>query len=424
MKKILKKIFQHSKNLDYIELSFQNLKKRTYIEKIFEAIESYSDNGEIRYVGGCVRKIINNENVDDIDLATNLTPTEISQALKKKNIKFYDTGITHGTITAIINETKFEITSLRKDVLTDGRHAKVIFSKDWSEDASRRDFTINAIYANINGELFDPFHGKRDLEQGEVNFIGEPDKRIKEDYLRILRYIRFFLIYSKKTHDKKVLSVIRKNLDGISKISPDRLMDEFKKLVISNGLSKLHKDNNSIEIINLIFPQFKNIDIFKNQNKFFEENFNKLDFILLISLLIIDGSDNPEYFLYKFNFSKKDQKRILFLHNCFSSKEYKKKFTLKNLKKILYFEGKQSLMDLLTFQMLKSQKKEKEIKNFIEIFKDQSPPLLPLRAITLMTKYNIPEGVELGRKLKLIEERWVDNNFQISEKEVKKLISS
>ena len=94
------------------------------------------------------------------------------------------------------------------------------------------------------------------------------------------------------------------------------------------------------------------------------------------------------------------------------------------MKKILYFEGKQSLMDLLTFQMLKSQKKEKEIKNFIEIFKDQSPPLLPLRAITLMTKYNIPEGVELGRKLKLIEERWVDNNFQISEKEVQKLISS
>ena len=424
MKKILKKIFQHSKNFNYIELSFQDLKKRTYIEKIFEAIESYSDNGEIRYVGGCVRKIINNENVDDIDLATNLTPTEISHALKKKNIKFYDTGITHGTITAIINETKFEITSLRKDVLTDGRHAKVKFSKDWSEDASRRDFTINAIYANINGELFDPFHGKKDLEQGEVNFIGEPDRRIKEDYLRILRYIRFFLIYSKKTHDKKVLSIIRKNLDGISKISPDRLMDEFKKLVISNGLYKLYKDTNSIEIINLIFPQFKNINIFKNQNKFFEENFNKLDFILLISFLIIDGSDNPEYFLYKFNFSKKDQKRILFLHNYFSSKEYNKKFTLKNLKKILYFEGKQSLMDLLTFQMLKSQKKEKEIKNFIEIFKDQSPPLLPLRAITLMTKYNIPEGVDLGRKLKLIEERWVDNNFQISEKEVEKLISS
>ena len=417
----LNKFFASSNNT---KSKFFDLQKSSSVKKIFEAFQDYSTDSEIRYVGGCVRKILNNEKVDDVDMATNLNPDEIKQVLKKKNIKFYDTGITHGTITAIINETKFEITSLRKDVLTDGRHAKVIFSKDWSEDASRRDFTINAIYANINGELFDPFHGKRDLEQGEVNFIGEPDKRIKEDYLRILRYVRFFLIYSKKTHDKKVLSVIRKNLDGISKISPDRLMDEFKKLVISNGLSKLHKDTSSIEIINLIFPQFKNINIFKNQNKFFEENFNKLDFILLISLLIIDGSDNPEYFLYKFNFSKKDQKRILFLHNYFSSKEYNKKFTLKNLKKILYFEGKKSLMDLLTFQMLKSQKKEKEIKNFIEIFKDQSPPLLPLRAITLMTKYNIPEGVELGRKLKLIEERWVDNNFQISEKEVQKIISS
>ena len=424
MKKILKKIFQHSKNFNYIELSFQNLKKRTDVEKIFEAIELYSDNGEIRYVGGCVRKIINNENVDDIDLATNLTPPEISEALKKKNIKFYETGITHGTITAIINEIKFEITSLRKDVLTDGRHAKVKFSKDWSEDASRRDFTINAIYANINGELFDPFCGKKDLEEGEVKFIGEADKRVKEDYLRILRYVRFFLNYSKKNHDKKVLSLIRKNLDGISNISSERLLDEFKKLVISNGLSKLYKDPNSLEIISLIFPQFKNINIFKNKNKFIEQNLNKLDFILLISLMIIDGSDNPDYFLYKFNFSKKDQKRILFLNNYYTSKEYKKKFTLKNLKKILYFEGKQSLMDLLIFQMLKSQKKEKEIKNFIDLFKDQSPPLLPLRAITLMTKYNIPEGVELGKKLKLIEERWVDNNFQISEKEVQKLISS
>ena len=120
------------------------------------------------------------------------------------------------------------------------------------------------------------------------------------------------------------------------------------------------KNNNKKNFHKSIYVN-KVIDLMENEEfrDFFDENFDKLDFVLLISLLIIDGSDNPEYFLYKFNFSKKDQKRILFLHNFFSSKEYNKKFTLKNLKKILYFEGKQSLMDLLTFQMLKSQKKEK-----------------------------------------------------------------
>ena len=166
--------------------------KETEIIKIFSAIETYSLNSEIRYVGGCVRKIINKEVVDDIDLAVNLKPGEICDALKKNKIKFYESGISHGTITALINNDKFELTSLRKDVDTDGRHAKVEFSNDWKEDASRRDFTINSIYADKEGNLFDPFNGKKDLKNGDVNFIGDSEKRIKEDYLRILRYIRFF----------------------------------------------------------------------------------------------------------------------------------------------------------------------------------------------------------------------------------------
>ena len=141
-----------------------------------------------RYVGGCVRKVIKKEIVDDIDLATNLTPPQICEALKNKQINYYETGIEHGTITAVIDEYKFEITSLRKDVLTDGRHAEVEFSLDWKEDASRRDFTINSIYADGDGNLFDPFNGKKDLEEGNINFIGNAEKRIQEDYLRCLLY--------------------------------------------------------------------------------------------------------------------------------------------------------------------------------------------------------------------------------------------
>jgi len=420
---ILNKIFFKSKNLNSIDFVFEKLKKKLKIEKIFNSVEEFSENSEIRYVGGCVRKILNNEETDDIDLAVNLNPSELSKVLKKNSIKFYSTGIEHGTITALIDKKKFEITSLREDVITDGRHAKVKFSSNWKEDASRRDFTINAVYADINGNLFDPFDGKKDIENGKVKFIGDPEKRIREDYLRILRYIRFFLIYSKNKHDPEILRIIRKNLDGISKISSERLLDEFKKLVYSRGFLKLNEDSFSVEIIKLIFPQFKNISVFKNLNKFAMEEIYNFDFAFFLSILVIDGSDNADYFIYKFNISKKDQKRIIFLNNFYSNIN-SKTFTIRNLSKIFYFDGKQSLLDLLYFQIFKSKKIDKKMINFIDHFKDKEPPILPLRAITLMTKYNIPEGKELGEKLKKIENKWVDNNFKISESEVQEILKN
>ena len=424
MMKLFNKFFLKSKNLNFLSLEFQKLKKQTEVEKIFKAIEEFSKTSEIRYVGGCVRKILNKEIVDDIDLAVNLSPEKISKIFKKNNIKFYKTGIEHGTITALINKKRFEITSLRKDISTDGRHAKVEFYNDWHEDASRRDFTINSIYSDIHGNLYDPFNGKKDLENGKIIFIGEAEKRIKEDYLRILRYIRFFLNYSKKEHDPNILKTIRKNLDGLNKVSSERLLDEFKKLVFSQGFINLTKDEFCLEIIKLIFPQFKNIDIFKSLNSFAKQNICKVDFIFLVSLMIVDGSDNPDYFIYKFNISKKDQKRILFLNNFFSNKKSNKNFSQSNLEKILYFNGKQSLLDLLYFQIFKSIKIDKKIVTFLFYFNDKEPPLLPLRAETLMTKYNIPEGKELGEKLKKIENKWVDNNFEISETEVQEIINN
>ena len=121
-----------------------------------------------------------------------MEPEQLCNALEKKEIYFFKTGAEHGTITALIGEQKFEITSLREDIFTDGRHAKVKFSKNWKDDASRRDFTINSIYSDKDGNLFDPYDGKKDLEKGYIKFIGNVDKRVKEDYLRILRYIRFF----------------------------------------------------------------------------------------------------------------------------------------------------------------------------------------------------------------------------------------
>ena len=173
----------------------------------------------------------------------------MKELLKVHNIKFVETGIKHGTITVIINKFKFEITSLRKDVNTYGRHGDVEFSLDWKEDASRRDFTINSIYSDIDGKLYDPFEGKNDLEIGNIKFIGNADERIKEDYLRILRYIRFFINYSKHNHDPSIKKIINQNLDGISKISSERLLDEFKKITYSSNFIKLFKDEFCLNLI-------------------------------------------------------------------------------------------------------------------------------------------------------------------------------
>ena len=419
MDNFLDKFFFRSRNLDYISQNLINLTNQTPAKRIFEALNTYSESSEVRYVGGCVRKIIKKEIVDDIDLATNLKPNEVCDALKKKDINYYETGIEHGTITAIIDDYKYEITSLRKDVSTDGRHAKVEFSSDWKKDAARRDFSINSIYSDKNGNLFDPYNGKKDLESGNINFIGDSENRIKEDYLRILRYVRFFINYSNQSHDLNIIKKIKKNIGGVSKLSSERLLDEFKKLTKSNAFLKIFNDKVSLELIEIIFPQLKNLENFKKLNSYALDNLSKVDFIFLLSLLIVDGTDNTDYFLYKFNISKKDQKRLKSI-NFF----YKENISIKNLNKIFYYNGKQTVIDIINYKLFISPKFEKKLLKLIESYKDKVVPTLPIDANTLMTKYNIPEGKTLGNKLKLIEETWVYNSFQISDKQIQKIIKS
>ena len=421
---ILSKIFKNKDSKNYYFIDFENLNKKTNIEKIFNLISNFSETSEIRYVGGSIRKIINKENVEDIDLATNITPQIVCEILRKNKISFYESGIEHGTVTAQVDKYKFEITSLRKDVSTDGRHAKVEFSNDWHEDASRRDFTFNAIYADLNGNLYDPFNGKKDLELGIVKFIGNPEKRIKEDYLRILRYVRFFLNYSKVDHNENLKKIIKQNISGISKISSDRLLDELKKIVLSNGFIKILKDKFCYEIILLIFPQLAKLDIFKNINDHSKKIVEQKDFIFLISLMIIDGSDNSEYFIYKYNISNEDKKRIRFLSNVFSINLDKDTFKEKNLWKIFYLNGKSYLNDLINFKIFQSKKLDNKLIKLKEFFKNKEAPKFEVKAKTLIEKYNYKEGKELGIKLKEIEELWIKNSFKISEEEVDSIVNN
>ena len=422
MKNFFKKIFSSSKNLYSFKNDVKKLSLTTPVKKIFEAINSYSSESEIRYVGGCLRKILNNEKVDDIDLATNLNPLEVSEILKKNDINFYESGIEHGTITAIIDDYKFEITSLREDIVTDGRHAKVKFSKDWKKDASRRDFTINSIYADLDGNLFDPYNGKKDIEIGQVSFIGDAEKRIKEDYLRILRYLRFFLSYSKQPHKAEIIKVIKINISGISIISKERLLDELKKLLKSNQLEKLSKDKFCIDLILLTFPELKNIKSIINAIKIKKKLYVELDFIFILFLMIIDETDNLEYFLYKYNISKKDQKRAYAINNFYNQKYVSKTLNEANLNKVLYYDGKQAVLDILNFKIIKTKKIDMKLLSLLELYKNKITPSLPVGADLLMAKYEIPEGRQLGSMLKLIEEEWIRNNFEISDKQIDNIV--
>ena len=420
---LLNKLIKRTQNLNNVTKKILDLSKKTPVKKIFDSINNYSSNSEIRYVGGCIRKIIKQELVDDIDLATNLNPTQVCEILKKNNINFYETGIEHGTITAVIEDYKFEITTLREDVKTDGRHAQVKFSTDWKKDALRRDFTINAIYSDIEGNLFDPFNGKDDLEKGLVKFIGNPEKRIKEDYLRILRYLRFYQSYSIHDHELETSKIIKKNIVGISNLSKERLLDELKKFFKSNILIKLSKDKFSLELFGIIFPQLKNFKFFSNPSSFAKNKISQSDFIFLLSILLIDGTDNTDYFIYKFNISKREQKRLKIIDNFYKDKISAKTFSENNLNKIFYYKGKQSLIDILNFKIFTSKKVDKKNLEFIEQFQSKDPPSMPISAKFLMDKYQIPEGKNLGIKLKNIEDEWVNNNFKLSEKQIDKIVS-
>lgn len=188
--------------------------------------------GEARYVGGAVRDTLLGGAVQDVDIATPLKPEAVMQRLREAGIKAVPTGIAHGTVTAVLEDSHVEITTLRRDVSTDGRRATVAFSDDWREDAARRDFTINALYADpLTGEIFDYFGGSGDLEARRVRFIGEPLQRIAEDHLRILRFFRFHARYGRGEPDAAALAACAARARDLMALSRERIADELLKIL-------------------------------------------------------------------------------------------------------------------------------------------------------------------------------------------------
>ena len=184
----------------------------------------------LRLVGGCVRDALLGYVPNDIDLHTDATPEEATAIYERLKLRWIPTGMDHGTVTVVLNDVTYEITSLREDVVTDGRRAVVRYTRDWAVDAARRDFTINSMSMTLDGELFDIFGGARDLREGRVRFVGYPDTRIQEDYLRILRWYRFTARFGKE-YDADALAAVRRHRAGLSTISVERIWSEIKQII-------------------------------------------------------------------------------------------------------------------------------------------------------------------------------------------------
>ncbi|MCH2546961.1 MAG: CCA tRNA nucleotidyltransferase [Alphaproteobacteria bacterium] len=198
-------------------------------ERIFDAIRTAG--GEVRYVGGCVRDALLKRSGADVDMATTLSPEAVLKALQTADIFTIATGLEHGTITAISHGKAFEITTLRRDIACDGRHAEVAFSENWQEDAARRDFTMNALYMAQDGTVYDYFDGIADAQRGIVRFIGDPQARIAEDGLRILRLFRFYAHYGVQPIAKEDLRACAANASMLRQLSGERIQNEMLKLL-------------------------------------------------------------------------------------------------------------------------------------------------------------------------------------------------
>ncbi len=397
---------------------FYKNKELRFILKRLE--EGYTeDKTVVRFVGGCVRKYLSGEKIDDIDAATILTTDQIKEKLQNTNLKIIDTGIKHGTVTVLSDTKKIELTTLRKDVKTDGRHAEIEYTDDWQLDSERRDFTMNAIYMDINGKIFDPQNGIGDLKNKNVKFIGDPQKRIEEDYLRIIRFIRFKVMYDIQV-EKTTIEAIKHNLTGIKKISKERILDELLKILELKSFLKINESDHLKEIFLMIFPEFLYLNRLERLKKICKySNINK---DLLLAVLLIDDKNNDEYFSHKYNVSSKIKETLKKLSSNLIEVKKNKNFFGKDLIRNAYFYGKEHLINLNIINFSINPKiKIDEFSKILNLVLKSNVPKLHVNG-EYLKKNGMKEGESLGKVLKKIESEWASNNFEISNERIKDLI--
>ena len=375
------------------------------VKKIFKAFGESS----IFLVGGCVRDTLMNKLVTDIDFATPCEPLEVIEILNKSEINYVDIGIKFGTVTAIINDKKYEITSFRKDISTDGRHAEVEFSKEMEADAARRDFTINALYVDQDCKIYDFYNGQEDLKNTILRFIGDPQARIKEDYLRIMRFFRFLASNSAQSLDDDLLTILKAEAQNLSKISKERLWDELTEILKSENpiaVLKLMQENSIFENISeglKIEGSFENLIFIESKIKY-------VDPILRLSLLFDNDSKKIENFVNNFHLSSKESEALLQLGEM--NEKIVSYLSMKEVRFLLYKIGIGNFKNQIILNWARDVQNKNEVnwRSLYEVAISWERPKFDLESKDVLGM-GINEGPLVGSILKEVEEWWAENDF-------------
>ncbi len=367
------------------------------------------DGGDARYVGGAVRNSLLGKPVKDIDIATPLLPEEVVRRLEAAGIRAVPTGIAHGTITAIANGRPFEVTTLRRDVETDGRHATVAYATDWSADAGRRDFTINALYADTDGEIFDYHHGLDDLAQGRVRFIGDARARIREDYLRILRLFRFHAWYGKGDIDAVALKAAAEEKSNLGKLSGERIAQEFLRLLEADNPVPVLRMMAASGILAEILPGTLDIARLERLTAIDTDNFFEPDSVLRLAALV-PLHDAVIKTAERFKLSNRDRVR---LEDLSTAKEKIVSYlSIREVRKLLYRLERERFRDRVFLRWADDAKLSNTMqwRALLALADAWQRPVFPLTGRNVMNA-GVPEGPLVGEILNEVEEWWVDSDF-------------
>ncbi len=366
--------------------------------------------GKARFVGGCVRNTILGEDVGDKDIATTHTPEQVVALLEAANIKAVPTGIEFGTVTAIVDGTPYEITTLRKDVATDGRHATVAFTDDWTEDAKRRDFTLNALYADADGTLHDPLGGFADAKAGVVRFIGDPNARIKEDYLRILRFFRFSALYAKGDYDREGLKACAAHKDGLKGLSGERVQAELLKLLSASRALAALRAMAAAGVLVEVLPEASEFERFGKLAEIESTQLFSCDPVLRLGALLPSEKDTILGLAKRLRLSNDMRDRLVAMH--MDETVIKSYLSIREVRKALYWMGVRTFKDrvMLLWAVDPKLNNAMQWRALLAMADSWTRPEFPLTGREVMAA-NVPAGPDVGRVMREVEEWWVDADF-------------
>lgn len=375
--------------------------------RVFAALSG--ETGATRAVGGAVRNALLGLPVADVDFATTLHPETVMARARKAGLKAIPTGLPHGTVTVVADGVSFEVTTLRRDVETFGRHATVAFTEDWAEDAARRDFTINALYVDADGTLFDPLCGYPDLVAGRVRFIGDAVLRIKEDYLRILRFFRFNASFGRGAFDAEGLSACVRERAGLRQLSAERMASELKRLLVAPRAYEAVYVLFAFGLLCDILGAVPRLSRFARLIEIEAALDREPSAILRLAALAVFIPEDAKRLTRRFKLSNAEQ-ALLALAGAPFDDDLPSEAAAKRKLYRLGPENYASRM-LLAWATSDAPATDPDWRRAATLAERWEAPVFPLRGpdITALGSFS---GPEIGEMLRAVEQRWIDGGFE------------